>query len=72
MDATMSKQSYEEEIGALKKDNAELKKRVARLELFVDSTARERVGITIDELRDGIRKDMGVVLRPPIPEYGPV
>jgi hypothetical protein len=53
------------------KRQADLERRVAVLELYVDSERRERARWTLDDLQNAWRKDAGIA-RPPVPPYGPV
>jgi hypothetical protein len=55
----------------LERENADLKRRVNLLELFVDSERRQRSGITLDEIRASIRRDAGIV-QPTVNEFGPL
>jgi hypothetical protein len=47
----MAKASEADRIAELEGEVADLKRRVALLELFVDSEHRERMGTTLDEVR---------------------
>jgi hypothetical protein len=71
MDSAMSKQTHDERLEKLERDNLDLKRRVNLLELFVDSERRERSGVTTDEIRAAWRKDAGLA-RPHVPPTGPV
>jgi hypothetical protein len=67
----VSKQSYEERFEALERQNADLLRRIHLLELAACSERRERVGITMDEVRATWLKDAGIT-RPEVPPYGSV
>jgi hypothetical protein len=64
----MAKISHDERLEASERENADLKRPVNLLELFVDSERRERSGVTLDE----IRSPWGITSRTPVPEVGAV
>jgi hypothetical protein len=62
----MAKATEVDRVAELEREVADLKRRVELLELFVDSERRERVGTTLDEIREMWRKD--AVRKPRIEE----
>jgi hypothetical protein len=52
----MAKSSDADDPAVLKREVADLKRRVALLELFVDSEHRERMGATLDDVRAAWRE----------------
>jgi hypothetical protein len=52
----MAKASEADRIAELEGEVADLKRRVALLELFVDSEHRERMGLTLDNVRAAWRE----------------
>jgi hypothetical protein len=67
----MSKGSHDDRIIQLERDNADLRRRVNLLELFLSSERRERSGITADEIRSSWARDAGIA-QPTVQEYGPL
>jgi hypothetical protein len=47
----MAKASDTDEIAELKREVADLRRRLALVEAFVDSRHRERLGVTLDDIR---------------------
>jgi hypothetical protein len=56
LEALMVKASDASEVTELRREIAVLERRVALLELFVDSEHRERMGITLDDVRAAWRE----------------
>jgi len=54
--ALMAKATEVDRVAELEREVADLKRRVALLELFVDSEHRERMGTTLDEVRAAWRE----------------
>jgi len=52
----MAKPSDADEIADLKREVADLKHRVGLLEMFVDSEHREKMGVTLDNVRAAWRE----------------
>jgi hypothetical protein len=46
----------DDRIAELKREVADLKRRVALLEMFVDSEHREKMGVTLDDVRSAWRE----------------
>ncbi len=67
----VAKGTHDERLEALERDNANLKRRLALVVLYLDSGRRERVEMTTDDIRASWRKDAGIE-RPHVPPYGPV
>jgi hypothetical protein len=65
-EALMAKSSDADELATLKREVAELRRRVALLEAFVDVRHREKAGLTGEEIREIWHG------RPPVPERGAV
>jgi hypothetical protein len=55
------------EIEKLKAADLDKSRRLALIEMFLDSDRRDRVGVTVDQIRQMWGRD-----RPPVPEQGPV
>jgi hypothetical protein len=64
----MSKDSHDTRIDRLERENADLKRRIALIEFYLDPG---RVGLTVDAIRDAWRRDAGIE-RPTAPEFGAV
>jgi hypothetical protein len=65
----MSKGTHEERLSVLERENADLRRRLALVELYLDSARRERVGVTADDIRATWAKDAGIEHHT-VPEYG--